>query len=53
MGWIKTELDDAQHTKVKQYRDNTDCDNMTEAARALLQRGIVSYEADKEVLTDD
>jgi hypothetical protein len=49
MGWIKTELPEKYHSKVKAYRDANDV-NMTEAACALIQRGIIAYEADNEPL---
>jgi len=50
MGWIKTELDDNLHEKVKAYRDNTDCQNMDEAAAVLVSRGVVAYESQHGIL---
>lgn len=49
MGWIKTELPDKYHNKIKAYRDANDV-NMTQAACALIQRGIIAYEADNGTL---
>jgi len=52
MGWIKTHLPDDLHDKVKAYRDETGAQNMTWAARLLLNRGIESYETEYGELGD-
>jgi len=46
MVWIKTELPERWHSKLRAYSEKQDV-NMVEAACALIQRGIVAYEADK------
>jgi len=55
MGWIKAELDDDFHAKVKAYRDHPDTNvsNMTEAATGLIKRGAISFEADKGEVLDE
>lgn len=55
MGWIKANPDADLHAKVKAYRDHeeTNVENMTEAANALLMRGAISFEADNGVILAD
>jgi hypothetical protein len=53
MGWIKTRLPEKWHGKVKAYRDESNSQNMTQAACALIQRGIVAYEDEHGSLNDE
>lgn len=52
MGWLKTELEPEWHAKVKAYRDETNCENMTEAVRTLIKRGIIDAESEHGVFDD-
>jgi hypothetical protein len=53
MGWIKTHLSEKWHSKLKHYRDSTNCDSLSEAVAALIQRGLVSYESENDVLPEE
>jgi len=46
MNWIKAEVNDDLHQKVKAYRDHdkTNAENMHEAACGLLRRGAINFE---------
>jgi len=54
MGWIKTTLPTKWHNKLKHYRDQTNCDNLGEAASSLIQRGLIQYESEEgEILPEE
>jgi len=40
MGWIKADLDDAMHGKLKHYRDRHDLDSLTDAVEKCIVKEI-------------
>jgi len=44
MGWIKAQLSDKWHAKLKHYRDETGADDLKEAVVVLVQSGLRRYE---------
>jgi hypothetical protein len=53
MGWIKANLPDKWHSKLKHYRDETSCTSLSDATVSLIQRGLVSYESENTTLPDE
>jgi hypothetical protein len=53
MGWIKSPLPDKWHSKLKHYRDDNNHDNLSQAACAIIQRGLLNYESQNGQLPEE
>lgn len=53
MGWIKANLPEKWHAKLKHYRDETNANSLSEAGVSLIQRGLVSYESENGTLPEE
>jgi len=51
--YVKADLPDKWHSKLKHYRDETSCNDINDAVISLLRRGILAYESDHGELPDE
>ena len=53
MPYVKTDLSEKWHSKLKHYRDENDFEKIDDAVNSLLQQAIAQYEHSEGELPDE